>query len=198
MLMSVTLGLMALGCASVAVRGLVSNRPYLFSPTLFLAALVAVFAANFGLAVRQMLEHPLPGGALDMAPVVLPALLATAAVLLFVQFRGFIAIGVSGPLFREALFVSIKKLGLPFEQHFSVVRLPSAHAEIRMSVQNWIGMAQIKLRTFRGGRVVRDIARAMNHYFQSRKIATYQIASVYYLALALMLAIMAYQLRPGE
>ena len=77
---------------------------------------------------------------------------------------------MTGPLFREALFVSIKKLGLPFEQHFSIVRLPSERTEFQMSVHNWTGTAQIKLRRVRGRRALRDIARGMNDYFQSRKI----------------------------
>jgi hypothetical protein len=120
--------------------------------------------------------------------------MAVATLLLLVQFRGFLAVGVSGPLFREALFVSIKKLGLPFEQHFSTVRLPSVGTELRMSVQSWTGTAQIKLRRLRGRRALRDIARGMNAYFQSRKIAASSIACLYYLALALTFAIMAFEL----
>jgi hypothetical protein len=197
MLMPLTLGLMALGCASVGVRGLFTNRPFLFSPGWFLLLIAAVFCANFGVAIRDAAVTVPAGGSVDLQPLVLPALFAVVALLLYVQFRGFIAVGVTGPLFQEALFVSIKKLGLPFEQRFSVVDLPSARTRLRMSVQTLIGTAQIKRQRWRGGRTLREIARAMNDYFESRKIATYQIACIYYLALALMLSILAWEVWAG-
>jgi len=197
MWMPLTLGLLALGCLSVAVRGLATNRPFMFTPRWFLAGITAVFWVNFGQAVRHGLRTPLPSGQVDVGALVLPGLLAGVTLLLLVQFRGFLAVGITGPLFREALFVSIKKLGLPFEQHFSIVRLPSVGTEFRMSVQGWTGTAQIKLRRLRGRRALRDIARGMNAYFQSRKIAASSISCLYYLALAVTLAIMAIQVWPG-
>ena len=41
-----------------------------------------------------------------------------------------------------------------------------------------------------------DIARGMNDYFQSRKIAASSISCLYYLALAILLTIMTVQLWP--
>jgi hypothetical protein len=137
-----------------------------------------------------------PAGQLPLAPLVIPALLATIAVVLLVLFRGFLAVGITGPLFREALFVSIKKQGLPFEQHFSIVRLPSVPTEFRMSVHNWTGTAQIKLRRVRGRGALRNIARGMNDYFQSRKIAASSISSLYYVALGITFGIMALEIWP--
>lgn len=194
--MPLTLGAMALGALGVAARGLATNRPFLFSPRWFLLAITAVFWANFGFAVRHVLRTPLPSGEIDGALLILPGLLAVVTLLMVVQFRGFLAVGVTGPLFREALFVSIKKLGLPFEQHFSIVRLPSVGADLRMSVQSFTGTAQIKMRHVRGGRALKDIARGMNNYFQSRKIAASSISCLYYVALAVTLAIMAFEVWP--
>ena len=196
MLMPFTLGLMALGAFSVAARGLATNRPFVYSPRTFLAGITAVFWTQLVIAVQQALRAPLPSGKIAVAPLVVPVLLALATLILLVQFRGFLAVGITGPLFREALFVSIKKLGLPFEQHFSVVRLPSVRTEFQMSVHNWTGTAQIKLRRIRGRRALRDIAHGMNDYFQSRKIAASSISCLYYLALALMFAIMTMQVWP--
>jgi hypothetical protein len=195
MWMPLTLGLMALGALGVAARGLATNRPFVYSPRLFLAAIATVFCAHFVLTARHALRAA-AGGEMPMTPLILPALLALATVMLFVQFRGFLAVGVTGPLFREALFVSIKKLGLPFEQHFSIVRLPSERTEFQMSVQNWTGTAQIKPRRVRGRRALRSIARGMNDYFQSRKIAASSISCLYYLALAVMFGIMSFQVWP--
>jgi hypothetical protein len=197
MWMPLTLGAMALGALGVAARGLATNRPFVYSPRWFLAAMSAVFCANFGLAVRHAARAPLPSGQIDVQALFLPGLLAVVTLLLLIQLRGFLAVGVSGPLFREALFVSIKKLGLPFEQHFSIVRLPSVGTELRMSVQAFTGTAQIKLRRVRGERALKDIARGMNGYFQSRKIAASSISCLYYLALAVTLAIMAFELWPA-
>jgi len=196
MWMPLTLGLMALGAFGVAARGLATNRPFVYSPRTFLAVITAVFWANFVLAVQHSLRAPLPSGGIAIAPLVVPAGLAFLMLALLVQFRGFLAVGITGPLFREALFVSIKKLGLPFEQHFSIVRLPSVQTEFQMSVHNWTGTAQIKLRRVRGRRALRDIARGMNDYFQSRKIGASSISSIYYFALAVMLAIMTVQVWP--
>src|SRR5262245_42781654 len=125
MWMPLTLGLMALGAFSVAARGLATNRPFVYSPRTFLASITAVFWTNFVLAVQHGLRAPLPNGEIAIAPLVWPAALALVMSTLLVQFRGFLAVGITGPLFREALFVSIKKLGMPFEQNFSIVRLPS-------------------------------------------------------------------------
>ena len=167
----------------------------MYSPRLFLLAIAAVFCANFGLVVRDVSYNP-PGGGMPIAPLVLPGLLAVATVLLVFMLRGYLAVGITGPLFREALFVSIKKLGLPFEQHFSIVRLPSVPTEFHMSVQALTGTAQIKLRRVRGRGALRDIARGMNGYFNSRKIAASSISSIYYLALAVTFAIMAVEVWP--
>ena len=196
MWMPATLGLVALGCLGVAGRGFATNRPFLFTPRWFLAGVTALFWMNFALGVRHAIRASHGGAELDLQTLVLPGLLAFVTLLLLVQLRGFVAVGVTGPLFREALFVSIKKLGLPFEQHFSIVRLPSAGATVRMTVQSWTGTAQIKLTRLRGRRTLRHIARGMNDYFESRKIATSTIACMYYLALGLMFAAMAYQLWP--
>jgi hypothetical protein len=196
MWMPLTLGAMALGALGVAARGLSTNRPFLFSPRWFLAAITAVFWTNFGVTLRHVLRAPLPSGQVDAGVLVLPGLLAIVTLLMVVQFRGFLAVGVTGPLFREALFVSIKKLGLPFEQHFSIVRLPSVGAELKMSVQSFTGTAQIKMRHIRGGRALKAIARGMNAYFQSRKIAASSISCLYYLALAVTFAIMAFEVWP--
>jgi hypothetical protein len=196
MWMPLTIGLMALGAFGVAARGLATNRPFVYSPRWFLAGVAAVFWTNFVLALRHALSVPEPSGNIAIGPVLLPASLAMLTLLLLVQFRGYLAVGVSGPLFREALFVSIKKLGLPFEQHFSIVRLPSVRTEFQMSVQNWTGTAQIKLRRVRGRRALRDIANGMNDYFQSRRISASSISCLYYLALSVMLAIMTVQVWP--
>ena len=197
MWMPLTLGAMALGALGVAARGLATNRPFLYSPRWFLAAISAVFGANFALAVRHTVRASGSSGQIDGTALILPALLALVTLLLFVQLRGYLAVGITGPLFREALFVSIKKLGLPFEQHFSTVRLPSVGTELHMSVHTWTGTAQLKLRRLRGRRALRDIARGMNGYFQSRKIAASSISCLYYLALAVTLAIMAFELWPA-
>jgi hypothetical protein len=188
---------MALGSFGVAARGLTTNRPFLYSPRWFLACVAGVFCANFATALQSAVNAPLATGKIPIAPLVLPAILALTTLLLLVQFRGFLAVGITGPLFREALFVSLKKLGLPFEQHFSIVRLPSERTEFKMSVHGWTGTAQIKLRRVRGRRALRDIARGMNDYFQSRKIAASTISCLYYLALSLMFAIMAFQVWPN-
>jgi len=196
MWMPLTLGLMALGCLGVAARGIVTNRPFVFTPRWFLAGVAALFSLNFAIVVRRAIRTAPPVGGIDLTPLLLPGVLAVIAVLLLIEFRGFVAVGVSGPLFREALFVAIKKLGLKFEQEFSIVRLPSVRAEVQMSVQSWVGTAQIKPRRVRGFRAVRDIARGMNAYFTSRKVGASSIAFTYYLFLAVMLAIMAFQLWP--
>src|SRR5262245_26428999 len=103
MWMPLILGLMALGCLGVAVRGMVTHRPFLFTPRWFLAGVAALFSLNFVLAVRHGLRVAGSAGRLDLAPLVLPALLAIITLLLLIEFRGFVAVGVTGPLFREAL-----------------------------------------------------------------------------------------------
>jgi hypothetical protein len=195
MWMPIALGLMAIGALAIGARGLATNRPFMYSPRLFLAAISLIFWTNFGLALQDA-AHDSPTGSIPGGPLALPGVLAMASLLLLVQFRGYLAVGITGPLFREALFVSIKKLGMPFEQNFSIVRLPSVRTEFRMSVQAWTGTAQIKLRRVRGRRALRDIARGMNGYFQSRKIAASSVSWLYYVALGVTLAIMAMQVWP--
>jgi len=192
----IALGFLALGSFAVAARGLATNRPFLYSPRLLLAPIAVVFAVNFALVLEDTMRTS-PVGRVPVAPLVMPGLLALIAILLLVQFRGFLAVGITGPLFREALFVSIKKQGFKFEQHFSIVRLPSVPTEFRMSVHNWTGTAQIKLRRVRGRKALRDIARGMNDYFQSRKIAASSISCLYYVALGITFAIMAFQIWPS-
>src|SRR5262245_26810350 len=106
MWLPITLGLMALGSFGVAVRGLSSNRPFVYSPRWFLSAVATVFWVNFAQVVVNAVNTPTPTGHVAVAPMIVPGVLAFVTLFMLFQFRGFHAVGITGPLFREALFVS--------------------------------------------------------------------------------------------
>jgi hypothetical protein len=194
-LLPIVVGAMALVCLGVGLRGLATRRPFVFSTGWFLLFLVIV--CGYDVFVNVFLElrrAEYQYARIELARLIEPAVVIAATLFVVVQLRGYVAVGLTGPVFHEALRNSIKKLGLQFEMHFSTIRLPSTGGELQVSVQSWIGTARLRPRKTWRQRTFRNIAHGMNGYFKSHRVASSTISGVYCTIIGVFLVALAYEL----
>jgi hypothetical protein len=196
-LLPIVVGVMAVVCVGVGVRVLATRRPFVFSTVWFLVFLVIVCGYDVVISVLLELRRAeYQYARMEVAALVPPAFIVALTLFMVVQFRGYVAVGLTGPVFHEALRNSIKKLGVQFEMHFSTIRLPSTGGELRVSVQSWIGTARLRPRKTWHRRTFKSIARGMNNYFRSHRVAASTISGVYWTIIGGLLAVLAFELSP--
>jgi hypothetical protein len=110
-------------------------------------------------------------GALVALHLLLPIMLVVILIFAYFALRGYTAFGITDASFREALLYSLKKLGLPYEETLSAIKLLTQGADLQVAVQSWIGTAQLKMKQRRFRPVLKDIVNGMNEYYQSGAVS---------------------------
>jgi len=95
------------------------------------------------------------------------ATLVCFAVFMWIILRGYFVFAVTDSSLRDALFASLNKLQLPYEESLGVVELPSLGAHLQVSIQAWAATAQIKMKEWRFRGVLSDIVRGMKEHYRT-------------------------------
>ncbi len=191
-LFPIVFGLMAAFFLVIGLRGWISNKPFVISSRWLLV--LVLLAMSPGLS--QFVERARPvgePGALAALHWLLPIMLFV--VLIFACFAlrgGYTAFGITDASFREALLYSFNKLGLPYEETLSAIRLPTQGADLQVAVQSWVGTAQLKMKEREFGAVLKDIVNGMNEYYQSGTVAKVNLTCcIFFTIIGIFLAVFA-------
>jgi hypothetical protein len=190
-LFPVLFGVMALFFLAVGLRGIVFKKPFVISSRWFLVLVLVGFTPSLLLAM------PFSGQSHDSGPLTIlhwlvPAILLVVVVFLYFTLRGYTAVGITDVSFREALVDSLKRLDLPYEETLATVRLTTIGADLQVAVQSWIGTGQLKMKQREFNRLLSDIVRGMNEYYQTGAVSKMNlICCIFYTVMGVLMAVFA-------
>ena len=176
-------GIFALFFFVIALRGILTKRPFLVSNKwLLLVMFVAL--------MPTILIFPfLPGSPPFIIKWLNPAIFTVVLVMMCFTLKGYVAYAVTDSSFRDALLASLQKLELPYEETLSTIRLTSVEADLQVSVQSWMGSGQLKIKQRGQGSLLAKIADAMNEYFRISSVPTNLTTCIFYLVMGILMVI---------
>ncbi len=184
-------GVMAFFFLVIGLRGMISNKPFVISSRwLLILVLLGISPGIF-----QFAEFPRPVGepeVLVALRLLVPIMMIVILIFAYFSLRGYTAFGITDTSFREALLRSLKKLGLPYEETLSAMKLPTHGAVLQVAVQSWIGTAQLKMKQRKFSAVLKDIVNGMNEYYQSGAVSGVNLTCcIFYAVIGVFMAVFA-------
>ena len=186
LMIPIMIGLMAIYILTIGFRGVLIRRPFLVSNRWWQSIMFVVFIAmiilSFSLSMR---------GSFYAMNWVIPLMVGLLLLRGWIHYRGYMAYGVTENSFRDALQAALQKLGLPYEESLSVIRLTSVEATLQVSVQPWMGTGIIRVKQRAHKSVLREVVREMNAYFRISSVPTNTISCVFNLVTGAIVVIVA-------
>ncbi len=118
---------------------------------------------------------------LMLMPLFLIVIYSVLLVYLWKTMQGYQIIGVNEDIFRTSLQNVLRKLGLPFEERLSKMRLTSLETDLESSVNAWSGVATIKIKDAKYKEVEKEIAENLRKEFQDDYLPVNLRTSYFYL-----------------
>ncbi|RKU27296.1 hypothetical protein C6497_11125 [Candidatus Poribacteria bacterium] len=153
-------GIMSTYSLVIALKGIITRRPFLVSNKLWLYLEFVPFIPII------LLFLFLPGPYLFLLKLFASAFFTVVLVLMCFVLKGFTAYGISDITFREALITTLDKLQLSYEESFSSIRLTSVDADLQVSVHSLMGSGMIKIKQREHKTLLTQIVSEMNTYFR--------------------------------
>ena len=170
----------------IGIKAVLSKKPVFISSKYYYGLIILAFLPLLINTVDMVSKGYY--GKIGLIMYLNPVLFAFLLVFFWFQMKGYIAIGISGDSFREALYFSLNKNELPFEEKLSMMTLPSLNNELQVAIQSWIGSGQIKLKKSEKSDVLPKIIAAMDEYYTIKNVNTNNFTSIFYILIgALML-----------
>ena len=161
----------------IALRGIITRRPFLASNRWLLYLMFVCFIPTILLFIF------LPGTSSFMLKWFNPAVFTVLLVMMCFLFKGFTAYGVSDITFREALLTTLDKLQLSHEESLSTIRLTSVEADLQVSIHSWIGTGMIKIKQREHRTLLTQIVSEMNTYFRMSSTPSNLTPCIFYLVM---------------
>ena len=184
----ITLGITAIFSFYIALRGILTKKPFMISNRGFLATILVVFIP-LPLILLPFLWASDSGydsiHFMKWLMAILCGMVLLLILMVWYSLRGYVTFGVTDVSFREALFAALEKLQLPYEESLSAIRLTSIEADLQVSVQSWTGNALIKVKQRAHRSVLREIVNTMNEYFRTSSVSTNMIPCIVYLVMGI-------------
>ena len=150
----------------IGLRGFVTQKPFLISQRWFFVLvpfllLIPSLDAALGL-----------GAAAGVDDLGYTVFICVCVVIMAFRVRGYAAYGVTDASLREGVLASLQKLDLPYEDTPTGLRLPTIGADLQVKGP-WSSLVggSVKMNHRQFSRVLSDIVREMNEYYQSGTIA---------------------------
>ena len=184
----ITLGITAIFSFYVALRGILTKKPFMISNRWLLATILIVFiplplillpllsASDSGSESIHFMKWPI---------AILWGLILSLILMVLYSLRGYIIYGVTDVSFQEALLAALEKLQLPYEESFSAIRLTSIQADLQVSVQSWMGTGIVKVKQRAHRSALREIVNTMNEYFRTSSVSTNMTPCVFSLVIGI-------------
>lgn len=118
---------------------------------------------------------------LMFSPLFLIVLYTVLLIYLWKTMQGYQIIGVDEDTFRNSLQNVLKKLGLPFEERLSKMRLTSLETDLESAVNAWSGIATIKIKNAKYKDIENQIAENLRKEFQDDYLPVNLRTSYFYL-----------------
>ena len=179
----VVFGVIAVLCMTIGLRGLLTKRPFLFPARWLLLFVMAMFLGP----MATLIPFSWPSQIMEWIPFLMFPILA---VFMWIQFKGYLAFGVTERSFREGLLAALEKLQLPYEESLSSIRLTSLGVDLQVAIQSWMGSGQIKVGKGHHALLLKEIVQAMHKYFRTTAVETNMISCVLYVIIGIFVLLM--------
>jgi hypothetical protein len=114
--------------------------------------------------------------------------------ILWRQMTGYLVWGVDKESFRDGLVYALTKLNLPFEEKVSRYRLPSLDADLRVTFEESMGTAQMRIKPPQQNHRMKEIAAAMNEYYKETAVKINSSPFAIFLTLGIVMVILSISL----
>ena len=178
--MPIIFGITAVFFLVIALRGIITKRPFLLSNKWLLSVMFIIFipviipAFTFPSSVPFIIKW--------LNPVIFTVVL----VMMCFALKGYCAFGVTDTSFRDALLASLQELNLPYEETLSSIRLTSIEADLQVSIQSWIGSGIIKIKQREHRSQLTEIVTSMNEHFRRSSVSMNLTTCIFYLIMGVL------------
>ncbi len=160
-------GTMSTDLLVIALRGIITRRPFLVSYRWLLYLKFVWFIP----CILLFLFLPVISSFLLLFKWLMPVVFTVGLVIGCFVLKGYSAYGVSDITFREALITTLDKLQLSYEGTLSSIRLTSIRltsvdADLQVAVVSWLGSGMIKIKQREHRTLLTQIVSEMNTYFR--------------------------------
>jgi hypothetical protein len=175
--------LMALLFVAVALKILLTRKPLLMTSRWLFAFMCLAFLPTI-----------LNSFFLKGMPITTPAMFGVLLIFFWFQMKGYMAFGVSDVYFRDALLACIKSLGYTIEESMSRIRIIETGDEFQVSIQGWVGSAQIRPTRKCSSLIMGNIIKGMKQYFAETPGRMNYTVSYLYLVIGFLMVCMTVNL----
>lgn len=172
---SIMFGVLAVWVSTMGLRGLVRKKPMVSAARRNFWLVVLAFSTQMlpllSIVFNERANSFLGDSGFKYFMYLPPLMLGVVLVMMWKVMRGYVVVGATDASFRGALFHALKQLDLPYEESLSRVRLLTLDTDLQVSVQSWMGTAQVKFKQAGHNDTLRRIADEMRAYFDSSTVA---------------------------
>jgi len=170
--------LLMAGCfIFIALKTLIGRRPIVFSSRWLFGFMCLAFLPSILNSIFLGFAS-LHG---SMVTWINPVMFSVLLIFFWIQMKGYLAFAISDTYFREALLATTSSLGYTVEETMSCLKIKETGQEINVSIQGWIGSAQLKAAGRGSGELVTKLASGMNDYFKTTPGKMNYMISYFYL-----------------
>jgi hypothetical protein len=174
--------------ASIGVRGFLKRHAFFVSARQFMWILLLCYAPQAINVVTTLIT--LRAGWLDPTLLIFQffniLVLLFLVVMLWRQFNGYLAFGVTDELFRAAMLAGLQRLNVTFQETFSQLVIPEKDLKLQVAVAGWVGSAQVRIKHGSDRAFVGQLMHEMNQYFEHTTERPSTVAFTTYLVLGVL------------
>lgn len=182
---SILFAIMAVFFLYIGVRATASKKPIFLPSKLFFAFFVVTFSPN----ILILFDSVSSTKNISFMFYINILMIVIVLVFLWIQMKGYIAIGVSDESFRNSLHYALNQNNIKFEERLSAIRLSDINADIEVSFQSWFGTGQLKLNKVKEKHLLPTLVSSINEYFISKSYKTNKTTATLYLVMGLFMLV---------
>jgi hypothetical protein len=187
-------GIMGFCLLAISFRLFLAKRPFLFPARRFAAIVMLGFCPAI-FSIIEMISDKIDRDYIEWSgmstPLLLAGMLIAMLIFMFIQMNGYMAIGVTEESIRSALQGALERLNLPFQESLSRFQLTTIGVDLQASMQDWLGIAGIKINKRRHRSTLKSIAQATNEQFASVPGNINRRGAIFYGVGGLLLVVLA-------
>jgi hypothetical protein len=178
---------------SISIRMLIKRRPVVLSGYWLTVPLTIGISPMILLSLGGILRGDFDDRAIY---AVTGAMFLALVAMVWYQNRGYVVLGVTGESVGGALRSALQHNNIEYRESISRFELAQIRAEVRVSLQWWMGIANLRITPREQRRLLRSLANGMGSYFKEEtgklNIAT---SLLYGILGSLMIALVSYALK---
>ncbi len=170
----------------LGLKVFLTKKPFLISAKYNFFVMLIAFATQLVIPISNFFDFSrLKEDKFDWfflaSPLFLIVLYSVLLIYLWKTMQGYQIIGVTEDTFRTSLQNVLRKLGLPFEERLSKMRLTSLETDLESSMNAWAGTATLKIKDAKYKEIEKKIAENLRRELNDEYLPVNLRTSYFYL-----------------